>query len=93
MDDNNNQSEDTLLTFPCTFPIKIIGNNTGTFFDEIVAIIHRFFPDTHNEHIRQIPSKQGSFASITALLHVNDKETLDNLYRELTQHPDTKMVL
>lgn len=83
----------SLMTFPCEFQIKIIGNHKENFVAEMKAIIRKHFPETEDSSIRSQASKNNNFLSLTASLYVEDQETLDALYRELTQHPDTKMVL
>ena len=85
--------ESTLLEFPCHFPIKIIGQNAQTMQDEITNIILKYFPDTPADKIKSTPSAKGNFISITASLYVLDKLTLDNLYKEVSKHPQIKMVL
>ena len=83
----------SLMTFPCEFQIKIIGNHKDNFVADMKAIIRKHFPETQDSSIRSQASKNNNFLSITASLYVENQETLDALYRELTQHPDTKMVL
>ncbi|WP_028387818.1 HP0495 family protein [Legionella fairfieldensis] len=84
---------DSLLTFPCNFPIKIIGKKTMNFAREITEIIRRHFPNTPDEKIIHQESQKGNYLSITATVYVHNQDTLDALYRELTAHPDIKMVL
>jgi uncharacterized protein len=38
-------------------------------------------------------SKQGNYISLTCNIYVTSKVQLDNLYRELSSHPETKFVL
>lgn len=83
----------SLMTFPCEFPIKIIGKNTPVFTTDIPLIVRKYYPDTPDTAIRIQPSQQSSYIAITATVHACDQKTLDALYQELTQHPDIKMVL
>ena len=85
--------KESLLKFPCHFPIKIIGKQTVNFAAEITEITKKHFPDTIEEYIITQESQKGNYLSITVTVYVLDQETLDALYRELTQHPDIKMVL
>lgn len=86
-------TDQTLLEFPCDFTIKIIGSNNDTFFAEITSIIRKYFPDIKDADIKKNSSKENNYLAISATLHAKDKKTLDALYMELTNHPDTRMVL
>ncbi|CDZ78345.1 hypothetical protein BN59_02655 [Legionella massiliensis] len=86
----NNESQ---IQFPCHFPIKIIGTNTATFAEEITTITRKHFPETPDNAIVRQESTKANYLSITVTIYVHTQETLDELYRELTKHPDIKMVL
>ena len=87
------KKDQTLMTFPCEFQIKIIGNNSELFVVEIIEITRKHFPDTQQKAIEKKPSQQGNYLAISITLYVEDQPTLDALYMDLTQHPDIKMVL
>jgi uncharacterized protein len=84
---------ESLIEFPCNFPIKIIGNNTAYFATEIIEITRKHFPNTPDEVIIMQESQHGNYLSLTITVYVHNKQTLDALYLELTKHPDIKMVL
>lgn len=87
------KNDQSLMTFPCDFQIKIIGSNTESFAREIASIARKHFPDIADEAIQSKPSQQSNYLAISITLHVKDQATLDGLYMELTKHPDIKMVL
>ena len=87
------KKDQTLMTFPCEFQIKIIGNNSARFETEIIEIARKHFPNTSEASIEKKPSQNGNYLAISIMLHVENQPTLDALYRALTQHPDIKMVL
>lgn len=87
------KNEQSLMTFPCDFQIKIIGSNTESFAREIISIARKHFPDIADTAIQNKPSQQSNYLAISITLHVKDQITLDALYMELTKHPDIKMVL
>jgi putative lipoic acid-binding regulatory protein len=84
---------ESLLQFPCEFPIKIVGKNSANFSEEIMAIVRKHFPEIPDSGFVCNPSQKGNYLAITATVYVHSQEELDALYRELTQHPDIKMVL
>lgn len=83
-----------LMTFPCDFQIKIVGVNVPTFEEDMLNIVRKHFPKTVEENLtRSKASQQGKYLAITISLFAEDQKTLDALYLELTQHPDTRVVL
>lgn len=84
---------DSLIEFPCYFPIKIIGYNSTTFMQNITEITLRHFPNFDQEQMTQKPSQGDNYLALTVTVYALNKEMLDNFYRELTQHPEVKMVL
>lgn len=86
-------NKESQIQFPCHFPIKIIGTNTVTFAKEITTITRKHFPETPDSAIIWQESKQANYISITVTIYVHTQHTLDELYHELTKHPDIKMVL
>jgi len=89
-EDLNNSS---LLTFPCDFPIKIMGKATGVFKDDIFAIVHKHYSNIKTDAFQTNASKNGNFLAISVTVHALDQPSLDALYQDLSQHPDIKMVL
>lgn len=83
----------SLIEFPCEFPLKIIGNKTASFVEEIIAIVLNHFPETSEAKITTRPSDKGNFIAITATVYVINQEGLDALYQALTSHPEIRMVL
>lgn len=86
-------TETTLIEFPCHFPIKIIGTNSELFISEIKQIVINHFPAFEDNHITHKMSKKNNYLAITVIVYAESQKTLDALYKELTQHPDVKMVL
>lgn len=86
-------TEETLIQFPCDFPVKIMGFNTNNFFEDIKKITLSHFPDTPEQKIVSKPSKGNMYLGITVTVHVKDKVSLDNFYKAVTKHPHIKMVL
>ncbi|KTC79686.1 MULTISPECIES: YbeD family protein [Legionella] len=83
----------TLIEFPCYFPIKIIGNNSPVFFEEIKHITITHFPNIEDEALTHKMSKDSNYLAITVTVYAENQEMLDAFYRAVTQHPEVKMVL
>lgn len=84
---------DTLIEFPCDFPIKIMGATREGFAQAVVEIVLRHAPDFNAARVEMRPSKAGNYLSLTCVVRATSKPQLDALYRELTTHPWVKIVL
>ena len=87
------QPTESLLTFPCSFPIKIMGRTQDGFAQAIVAIVQKHAPDWEPSTLEMRASKAGKYLSLTCTVNATSREQLDNLYRDLTSHPMVAMVL
>lgn len=86
-------SEDTLLEFPCDFPIKIMGAKQDGYAQAILAVVLRHAPDFDAAAMEMRPSSKGTYLSLTCTVRATSKAQLDALYRELSTHPMVKVVL
>ncbi|MGH8745361.1 MAG: YbeD family protein, partial [Burkholderiales bacterium] len=80
-------------TYPCEFPIKVMGRREGGFAQEVMQIVLRHAPDFEPATIEMRPSRQGKYLGLTLLIQARSREQLDALYRELCDHPAVVMVL
>lgn len=85
--------EETLLEFPCDFPVKIMGATRDDFAQVMLDVVLSHAPDfdAHSMQIRA--SGKGNYLAITCTIRATSKGQLDNLYRALTAHPYVKMAL
>ncbi|MCB1734844.1 MAG: DUF493 domain-containing protein [Gammaproteobacteria bacterium] len=88
-------SEDTLLEFPCDFPIKAMGNAGGEpeFSLYVVELIRRHCPDLGEGAVRTQDSTNGRFLSVTVSVRVSSKDQLDAIYQDLTASERVLMAL
>ncbi|MEM7401147.1 MAG: DUF493 domain-containing protein [Pseudomonadota bacterium] len=78
-------SEDSLLVFPCKFPIKIMGKNHHGFHQAVVTILKNHLDDFENTEIRTVDSKQNNYSSITVVVNATSQQHLDGIYYALTE--------
>ncbi len=86
-------NEDSLLTFPCEFPIKIMGRNSDTLETEVVRIVRKHAPDISSEAVTSRSSGKGNYLAVTVIVNATSKEQLDNIYLELNAHEAVLMTL
>lgn len=87
------EPEDSLIEYPCEFPLKIFGETRPDFAQAIATVVLAHAPDFDAARIEMRSSKNARYISLTCTIRATSREQLDNLYRDLTSHPMVKMVL
>jgi len=85
--------QDTLLEFPCSFPIKVMGKSANDFDSLVFEIIKRHVHDINEGAVKTRDSRKGNFVSVTVTIEARSKEQLDNIYMDLTAHERVIMAL
>jgi len=93
MDETNQASQESLITFPCEFPIKVMGLYSSGFEQEILALAQQYAPNLSAMSLKSRPSKTGKYLSVTVLLQAESQAQLDDIYRAFSSHEAVKMVL
>lgn len=83
----------TPFQFPCEYPLKIVGLADGGFETAVLTIIRQSFPALSEDAIQRRLSRDGKYLSLTVTVLAPDKKTLDDLYIELSNHPNVIMAL
>ena len=86
-------SEDSLLQFPCDFPIKVLGRRQDGFAQAVLEVVLRHAPDFDAAAMEMRPSAKGNYISFTCTIRAVSRAQLDALYGELSAHPLVKVVL
>ena len=84
---------ESLLVFPCVFPIKVMGKREDGFAQTVVEIVQRHAADFHAGTMEMRSSKNARYLSLTVTINARSREQLDALYSELSKHPMVIMVL
>ncbi len=85
--------QDKLITFPCQFPIKIIGLADDQFEGIVIGILNQHVPDLGEGAIVAKKSRGNKYLSLTATINATSQQQLDVLYRALTNNPHVMVVL
>jgi uncharacterized protein len=75
---------DALLSFPCDFPLKVIGRHNDEFRSLVLGIVQKHVGAIAPEQITERPSKDGNYIGITCTFEASSRTQLDALYAELT---------
>jgi hypothetical protein len=86
-------SSQTVLQFPCIFPVKAMGHNTDAFETVVTEIVQRHVPDLAADAISSRVSAGSKYRSVTTTFTAHSREQIDALYLELTSHELVLMVL
>lgn len=84
---------ETLLEFPCVFPLKIMGKTRDGFAQEVLQVVLRHAADFDSSSMEMRASREGHYISLTCSINATSKAQLDALYRELSAHPGVAVVL
>ena len=84
---------DSLIEYPCDFPIKIMGAMQDAFAQTMVDVVSSYDAEFHAGKLEMRPSTKGNYLSLTVTVRATSREQLDNLYRALSSHPMVIMVL
>lgn len=85
-------NQESCLTFPCSFPLKVMGLNTGEFSSAVLSIFHKHLsPDRIT--VSERPSSGEKYLSLTVTFIAESKDQLDAIYRELNGHRLVLMTL
>lgn len=78
--------QETLLEFPCRFPIKAAGKAGDDFDNLVLEIVRRHAPDFNQGAVSTRNSSGGKWVSVTVVIEATSKAQLDAIYRELSAH-------
>ncbi len=88
-----NAEAETLLTFPCNFPIKIMGRKDTDLETVVTEIMDQHIPGYDPACINRRQSENGNFVSLTVVFEATSKEQVDHIYQALTANEKVLMVL
>ena len=88
-----NPQIESLLSFPCDFPIKVMGRTQSGYAQAILEVVRRHAPDFDAATVGMRLSREGTYLSLTFVVRAVSQKQLDDLYRELCDHPMVTMVL
>lgn len=81
------------LTFPCEFPIKVMGRQEDDFEAHVVELVGRHVGPLDAARVRTRPSTNGRFLSVTVTIAAGSRAQLDDIYRTLTSSERVLFVL
>ena len=86
-------NDETLLEFPCDFPIKIMGRESAEFRALARELVEKHTGPLADDAIVSSLSRNGAFVSVTVTVVAQNQQQLDDIYREVTSNDDILMAL
>lgn len=86
-------TEDSVIEFPCHFPIKMMGRDTPEFRTTARTLVENHVGPVADDAVRAAVSRNGSFVSITVTVTATSQQQLDAIYRDVSGHDDVLMAL
>jgi hypothetical protein len=84
---------ESLIKYPCNFPIKVMGKNHPDFKPAVVMVCKQFDPQFNYSEIEERISKANNYLGLTVNINATSREQLDEIYRTLSTHPLVSVVL
>lgn len=85
--------EDSLIEYPCDFPIKVMGKAVPEFAQVLTEVVLCHDPRFDPATVEMRPSGKGNYVGLTFTIWATSREQLDTLYRELHGHPLVSIVM
>ena len=86
-------ADESLLKFPCEFPINMMGRDTPQFRATARSLVENLSGPVGDGAVRVALSSNGSFVSVTVTIMATSQSLLDDIYRAVSAHDDVLMAL
>lgn len=77
-------ADETLLEFPCRFPIKAVGARDGEFEQRIRELIKPHVPELSTADMSRNTSRAGNYLAVTVTIRARSKAQIDAIYADLS---------
>ncbi len=84
---------DSLLQFPCEFPLKVFGRPGVEFEVAVLEIVRRHGADPTEGAIRSRTSRNGNYLALTITFEASSRQQLDAIYQDLSRCQAVVMAL
>jgi putative lipoic acid-binding regulatory protein len=85
--------QDTIMKFPCQFPIKVMGMASDDFDTMVDEIIKKHVTELPKDAAKSRLSQEGNYVAVTVTIEAESRQQLDNIYLDLTEHKKVLMAL
>ena len=86
-------ADDNTISFPCVYPIKVIGADTDQFATQVLEIIARHDTTVDASKVSEKTSQSGKYRSLTVELFATGEPQIRTIIDALRNLPQVKLVL
>jgi len=86
-------NDESLIQFPCFFPLKVFGRNELEFQTAVDVIVQKHLPHIGKGAISKRLSRGDKYLAITVSFIAQSKAQLDAIYQDLNDHESVLMTL
>lgn len=83
----------TLIQFPTDYTFKVMGESSPEFEQDVLAILHSYFPKISEGALVYKYSQGNKYLSISATVYTENIEQVEQTYRTLKENPRVLFVL
>lgn len=87
------EERETLLEFPCRFPVKAFGRKDSAFRVAVYDLLKPHVPELTEDDLSERESSHGRYLAITVEITAQSQSQLDAIYAALTDSDDVLMAL
>ncbi|MBP5980232.1 MAG: DUF493 domain-containing protein [Halomonas sp.] len=81
------------ITFPCDYPLKIVGDAADDFTACVCQIVVRHAPDFDESTLQVVDSRNGRFQSVRITINATSEQQISQLFDELKATGRVHMVV
>lgn len=86
-------TEPPKITFPCDYPLKIVGDAADDFTACVCQIVVRHAPDFDESTLQVVDSRNGRFQSVRITVNATSEQQISQLFDELKATGRVHMVV
>jgi len=86
-------AEDNTISFPCVYPIKVIGADSDQFATQVLEIIAKHDTTVDASKVSEKTSQSGKYRSLTVELFATGEPHVRTIFDALRNLPQVKLVL
>jgi len=86
-------SEESVLEFPCDFPIKMMGRDAPAFRQLARDLVENHAGAVDDSAVQTSLSRNGRFVSVTVTIRATSQQQLDDIYNDVSSQEDVLMAL
>tara|TARA_R110000787_G_scaffold16806_13_gene52799 strand:+ start:2592 stop:2861 length:270 start_codon:yes stop_codon:yes gene_type:complete len=81
------------ITFPCAYPIKVMGDTSEAFRDHVMTVMERHAPGIDQQAVVIRDSARGRYQSLTVTITATGEQQLKAIFVDLKTSSLVRMVL